>query len=207
MSGLGIKYRVSLAVIAIMLVGCMFIGSSYAYWKVEKVQTNPNIIKTGCFDIEWINESSSINLDKAYPISNAKGLASADKYTFTIHNNCTIAADYNLYLNVLDVSSKISSTIKGQIPTDLIMYALQKTTDSYAVVNNLSTCTNSINDIDNFDNKSLITSSRIIGDGHLAPGASDSYILRLWINEVATVGINYYRFEADVATIATAANE
>lgn len=214
---LSLKYRVTLAVIAILFVICLFVGSTYALWQIQEVQKTENVINSGCFDITFEAETNTINLTNTYPISDQKGLR-LKPYTFTIKNNCTVKADYTLYLNVMNITKDESSKIMGQIPDNNIKYSLKKTTDSQAVVN-LITADEKINpDKEAFKDASNIKTSYILDEGTLtgataepdgainSDGESVTYELRLWIDEKATTAINYYRFEAQVATIARAIN-
>ena len=218
MSGLSLKYRMSLAVIAIMLVGCMFLGSSYALWKVEFEQESENVIKTGCFDTVFENaeNSESINLDKAYPVDNEKGLKTTP-YNFTIHNKCSIDANYKLYLNTLKIdvnnSDDRNQRVAGKIPDNLIMYILTKegaTNGTAQTVNNLTQNTETTSF--EFDEGQKLETSYILDDGEgsngifLKAGESKQYSLKLWISSAATTAINYQRFEAQIATIAYAVN-
>ncbi len=220
MSGLRLRYRISLAVIAIMLVCCMFLGSSYALWKLEFTQTQENVIKTGCFDVvfEDAENSTSINLNKAYPISDTKGLETKP-YKFTIKNNCTIDANYKLYLNVLKITANAENDknkkVSGQLPMDKIKYTLKKPNDVNETANLLSTLKSKENpEVASFEFEpgQELDKSYILDDGENSEGillkahSSVNYELKLWISEDATVSNNYQRFEAQLATIAYAVN-
>lgn len=188
-----LRYRIPLAIIAIMLVITMFLGSSYALWKVTKYQETANVIETGCFELSFTEQSSSISLKNTYPITDEKGLKTTP-YMFTLKNTCTIAADYKVYLNTLEpTGTKITDT--------LIKYSLQKTGGSVAVASLLSGAT--VNkDVTNFTyDKNLLTSYEI-ATGTLQPEESAQYSLRLWIDESATTAINGQSFEAGIATVA-----
>ena len=213
-----LRYKIPLALIAIMIVITMFIGSSYALWRVTDYQASVNVIGTGCFEIEFNDtNSSSINLANAYPISNEKGLVTKP-YTFTIKNNCTIDAEYKVYLNTLNVE-------QNKIPDNLIEYSIKKSGDVTAVANLLSSAT--LNDETSqfsYDNKSLLN-SYIIATGNLKgrstenvdDGEQETYNLRLWIDESAeniksgepetdkTID-ETYSFEAAISTVAYATN-
>lgn len=207
MSNLSYKSRLSLAAITIMLVVCMFLGSSYALWKIEKVQENPNVINTGCIDIEFIeNTSGNINLTNAYPISDEKGLADTypNKYNFTIHNSCTIDVDYHLYLNSLKVA--VAGTVKGKIDDSLIKYALYEQGKNGITAQSFTEDKKN-KETESFTKKSQISASYKIAEGTLAKDAEIKYTLRLWISDTATKTINNYGFEANLATIAYARNK
>lgn len=193
-----LRYRIPLAVIAVMMVATMFLGSSYALWKVTKYQETANVIETGCFELTFTEQSSSINLTNTYPITDEKGLKTTP-YTFTITNTCTIDADYTVYLNTLQ-------TTKSKIDDGLIKYSLFKTGDSVATANLLTSATVNT-DVSSFTyDKTLLTSYSLVS-GSLAQNESAQYSLRLWIDESATTAINGYAFEAGIATVAYATGE
>ncbi len=217
MSGLSLRYRISLAVIAIMLVCCMFLGSSYALWKVEFEQAQENVIKTGCFEVEIedYNGSTSINLEKAYPISNDKA-STLTPYTFTVSNKCTIDANYKLYLNTLKIEdNKLEDRNQrkaGKIPDNLIMYILTKEDATNGTAQTVSSLTKNENETTSFEfepGQELETSYILDGEENginLKAGEKKKYSLKLWISSEADTNINYKRFEAQIATIAYAVN-
>lgn len=190
-----LRYRIPLAVIAIMMVITVFLGSSYSLWKITKYQPTANVIETGCFELTFTEQSSSINLTNAYPIKDEKGLKTTP-YTFTLKNTCTIDADYIVYLNTL-------KTTGTKIDDSLIKYSLLKTGDSINVANPLSTA--SVNsDISSFTYDKELLTSYSLATGSLAQNEQVQYNLRLWIDESATTSINGYTFEAGIATLAYA---
>lgn len=192
---MSLKYRIPLAMIAIMLVATMFVGSSYAYWKVTKSQTSANVIETGCFKLTFTEQTSSISLKNTYPMSDTKGL-STTPYTFTITNTCTIDANYVIYLNTLQPT-------KTKISDSLINYSLTKSTDSASVANALTSA--DVNtDVSNFSYSKTLLTSYTLATGTLAQNASAKYSLRLWIDDAATTAINGYGFEAAIASVAYA---
>lgn len=60
---------------------------SYAYFIKSINQENKSLVKSGCFNIELIENSDAINIDNLYPITGeeAKNLK---PFTFTIKNTC-----------------------------------------------------------------------------------------------------------------------
>lgn len=208
MGNMRLRYRIPLAVIAILMVITLTVGSSYALWTVTKSQSTANVINSGCFRIEFLEKSSSINLTNTYPIKDEKGMATTP-YKFTVKNTCTIDADYMIYLNTVNLDSNIN-----KISDDLIKYSIIKEGDSTSVANLLSSAT--IN-----SDKALFTDEVLnaetyfdksyeIAGGTLAASSSDggtdggeaTYYLRLWIDSSATTAINNYNFEAAVYSVA-----
>lgn len=226
MSNMRLRYRLPLAMIAIMLVVTLTIGSSYAFWKLTKDQSTANIIRTGCFDVKFEEDSNSISLDKAYPVTDAKGLTTAP-YTFTLTNTCAMTADYTIYLNVKKLANKI--------PDNYIKYALTRT-GTVVDVTNKSLLSNANKNIDKtlFNTEDTtppvsdsIETSYMIGGRFneeepdsitvtLQKNESVTYHLRLWIDETAIAhdkidevtkeviqeGISGRPFEASIYAIA-----
>lgn len=203
----------------------LFIGSSFALWKVTIYQETSNKIESGCFQLTFNDASTpSINLSNAYPISDENGRLS-DPYTFTIANNCTVDAKYTIYLNTFKASALKTA---NKISDELIHYHLVKDGGTEIAEQTLNKNTN-INtlDLNNFKDKDKIDTSYIISDGSLkggvksetgviTPGDSVTYSLRLWIDSKGCSSTdtticqakyhldNTYGFEAQVASIAYA---
>ena len=198
-----LRYRIPLAVIAIMMIGLMFLGSSYALWRVTKYQQTENMIETGCFNISF-SDKNSINLTNAYPVNDTKGLQLVP-YEFTIQNTCNVKASYTIYLNTLETGAT-------EIPYNLIKYSLQKIGGASSVAKTLSAA--KVNrDTSSFSYDKALKSSYTLetsegeAKGILAENESVKYNLRLWIDESATTAINGYKFEAAVSTIAYAISD
>lgn len=197
-----LKYRIPLALIAILIVVTLFIASSYALWKVTIYQETENIIETGCFSLSF-EEADSINLDNTYPMPNESGMKTKP-YQFTIRNTCTVDAKYTIYLNTLAVNGT-------KLDDSLIKYSLIKTGGAVAVATNLDSAKTNF-DTSHFTFDKKILKSYEIGSGTLQgstsetsnDGAFDTYELRLWIDEEATNEIAGQTFEAGISTIAYA---
>ncbi len=210
-----LRYRIPLAVIAIFMVMTLFMASSYALWKVTIYQETENIIETGCFSLEFKDESSSINLGNTYPMSNESGMKTIP-YIFTVKNTCTVDAKYTIYLNTLEVDGV-------KLEDSLINYSLVKVDGALATAQTLDTAkTNMDTSHFTFTKKILksyeLETSTLKGktDENSDDGGSATYSLRLWIDEsgknavrdkegnVITPGIEGQTFEAGISTIATA---
>ena len=73
----------TILIVALLLV--VFIGSiSYALWSVTLEQTDSNIVKTGCFTVDMVEETDEINLPEEYPVLDSEGK------TYTPFTLCTI---------------------------------------------------------------------------------------------------------------------
>ncbi len=212
-------YRVSLAVISIAMVAVLFVSSSYALWKVTSVQENENIIKSGCFVVDLQSEGESIRLDNTYPMEDEKGLKQ-QPYVFTIKNNCTLDAQYTIYLSELVDDASKNNTLN----IDLINYSFMEQGGAVATAKKLSALTSEQSKLTNSASSLSFEGKKIDATYELATGTlkgkkvnvqsgtevtekegeSKTYELRLWIDENATNEIFGKSFEAGVSAIAYA---
>ncbi len=59
--------------IGLLMVICITIGVSYAYWRLTLSQTGTNKIMSGCLELTLTNEENAINLEDAYPLTDEEG--------------------------------------------------------------------------------------------------------------------------------------
>ncbi len=113
-----------ITVASICLVLLIVIGGTYAYWTTTKVQEDKNVINTTCLKLIYENKTlagnttSPINLEKAYPISDAEG-KSLTGYTFTLKNECDSYVSYNVNLESLKEVAEGSRINSDNIDTIL----------------------------------------------------------------------------------------
>ena len=172
-----LKYKISLAIIVLLMVGCFMTYQSYALY-VANLSGNDNNLNVGCFAIEFSESSTSISLDNTYPISDTKGLTIAP-YTFTITNKCTTDASYSVILSSLTTNGIDDSNIK------YVIYENTKPTSG-----TLLTSATSYTDTSNLANVKNRKNSYQVATGGLkgAPeengtGGSKTYNLILWLDE------------------------
>lgn len=202
-----LRYSIPLTVIAILFVITMFIGSSYSLWKVTEYQQTENVIRTGCFELAFTEQSSSINLTNTYPMSDEKGLKTTP-YLFTLTNTCDIDASFSIYLNTFEAKNG-----ETKIDDRYIKYIIGETNASSSVGQNLSSAQKNT-DISNFQygaGNKIATSYEIATgtlkgntNSELLNGESASFSFRLWIDSSATTAINGQTFEAAISTVAYA---
>ena len=154
---------VSLSVILTLLLG---IGVSYSLWNISVSQDKVNTAMTSCFDITYSSESSAINLEKQYPISDEAG-SKLTPYTFKITNNCDINAYYKINLETLNISN---------IDTRFIKTSLNNTNPQ--VVNRYNETETSLK------NGKV---SNTLKSGYLPVGSSLSFDLRVWLDYDMTI--------------------
>ena len=153
----------SLSVILTLLLG---IGVSYSLWNISVSQDKVNTAMTSCFDITYSSESSAINLEKQYPISDEAG-SKLTPYTFKITNNCDINAYYKINLETLNTSN---------IDTGFIKASLNNTNPQ--VINKYNGTEVSLK-----NGKVANT----LKSGYLPVGGSISFDLRVWLDYDTTI--------------------
>ena len=188
-----LKYKILMAIIAVSIGLCLMIYQSYALWVVT-LSGQENIVEVGCFNIEFIENTSSIALSNSYPVSDEKGM-SGEAYSFTITNKCTVDSAYQVTLNTLNANT---------MGDDKVKYVIYKDSESKPSVGSL------VNSAPINADKGNITvtdlkESYIIASGELkgaseenGTGESHTYNVYLWIDENAGNEVENTRFEASI---------
>ena len=184
-----------ISIVAISIV--VLVSTSYGLWVAIFHQTNTNTVTTSCFELEFTESSSAVNLTNAYPITDEKGLRSTP-YTFKIKNICDTKAGYIVTLNTLKISG-------NKIPDNLIKYVFYESTATVNIGAYLSNAT--INtDTENIETSLPIITSYEVATGTLGKNEEKQYMLKLWIDESATTAINGYGFESSINVNSYATN-
>ena len=188
-----LKYKILMAIIAVSIGLCLMIYQSYALWVVT-LSGQENIVEVGCFNIEFIENTSSIALSNSYPVSDEKGM-SGEAYSFTITNKCTVDSAYQVTLNILNANT---------MGDDKVKYVIYKDSESKPSTGSL------VNSAPINADKGNITvtdlkESYIIASGELkgaseenGTGESHTYNVYLWIDENAGNEVENTRFEASI---------
>ncbi len=192
------RYKLSLLVIGLMLIGCLYITQSYALWVMTDEQTNENEVEVGCFSIGFTEASESINLNNTYPVIDSIGLNS-NPYVFTLSNTCTVNNSYIITLNTINTNTLDASKIK---------YALYKSGEEKPEVGSkLSNVNNDTEylDIENLGVSYILDTGILNGgtkvDGEVSGGGEVTYNLYLWIDETAGNEVEGQTFEASINVI------
>ena len=172
-----LKYKISLAIIVLLMVGCFMTYQSYALY-VANLSGNDNNLNVGCFAIEFSESSTSISLDNTYPISDTKGLTIAP-YTFTITNKCTTDASYSVILSSLTTNGIDDSNIK------YVIYENTKPTSGTLLTSATSyTDTSNLANVKNRKNSYQVATGGLKGaTEENGTGGSKTYNLILWLDE------------------------
>lgn len=152
--------NVQVAIVVILFI-ITFFAISYGAFFTLRTQSDDNVILSGCFSTTFTNESQSISLAKALPMSDEEGIATTP-YSITINNTCNMYAKYYV----------IISSTTGSFSSNYINYQYNSSevgTLGSAPANTLGT-------------DSGYSDSRIIATGTLANGGSITYNIRLWLN-------------------------
>ena len=196
-----IRYKLSLLLIGLMLIGCLYVGQSYALWIIHEQQTNENNVEVGCFSIGFTEDSESINLNNTYPMRDSLGLSS-NPYTFTIKNTCTINNNYIVTLNTINTNTLDASKIK---------YAIYKSTETKPEVGSklteINPNTENLN-VENLGTSYILDTGILTGgtkvDDTVSGGEEVTYNLYLWIDDIAGNEVEGQTFEASINIINSA---
>ncbi len=151
--------KVRLTLLIILLI-TLIIGSTYALWKITKIQTGLNKLASNCYDVEF-SEQDNIVLEEAIPILNSEG-EKLTPYTLSIKNTCDAETKYQVNLEVTD-NSLNSKYID-----------LKVNSDDYKILNKYATSEGILEE--NLE-------SYKIGEGHLRKNQVINYEIRLWMDE------------------------
>jgi len=169
------KYKITLIIISILLLFCITLGASYAYWQLTHNQTGDNNLATGCFEVTFEETGNNISLTNTFPIIDQEGLE-LTPYKFKIKNTCTIDSEYYVTLNSLGNTNTL-------INENSIKYAFDLSTKKYPTPKILGTASENTEtsgiDIDN------LIKSYYLKAGYLRAGEEKEFSLYLWMDQDA----------------------
>lgn len=186
---------------------CFLLASFFAYytyslWNPTYSQSDVNKITAGCFELQISDlnenqESTSINLKNAYPMTEDKGL-STSPYLLNITNICDVPSEYTVILNKFETTTLSDSLIRYHISNseDSLASLLLSDTPILSLDDNIK------NEIETEQGMSIIQSYNL-SSGYLNKGESASYELRIWLDYNATKDEMNKRFEAGVMVLST----
>ena len=174
----------------------VFMGVSYAWFRLKLTQTNSNVIGTRtCLDATLTEETSKITLSDAFPISDEDGLKQTP-FTFTLKNNC------DSYVKVyITIDSKYRTSTNGAYLKDSFLkvnLSSKGTTDGSSVLLGSQTLT----ELEG-TNKGYI----LVTTG-LKASEEKSYDLRVWMDGETSIsdGLNK-NWEGKIVVVGVADNE
>ena len=161
------KKNIMFVGVSICLLILLGIGLSYSMWNMRVSQDTDNVISTtDCFDITLANQSNTIKLDNAYPITDTKG-KTLTPFTFSIKNVCDMAVAYTVSLESLKETTLASDYLKVMVNNN-----------EPQLLNGLST-TDVVN--------TTSIESRVLDTGTLFKNNTKEYSIRLWIDYNTTL--------------------
>ena len=156
--------RITLTVIGVLLMISLVMGISYAAWRLTLSQTTANTVNTSCFNITF-KEENAILLENTFPMYDEDG-KTLTPYTFTIKNNCSAYATYQIQLEIINTSTLKDEYLKIMIDekNPVILNTLQS------------------------GEKTLSEASRayIIDNNALDVNEEKTYNIRVWLDENVT---------------------
>ena len=152
------KRRNIMLIVLIVLLVLVIVALSYAAFRFAKPGQRDNVITLGTLELTLI-EGNTINLVDTYPLTDSEGLA-LEGYDFTLKNTGTVAVDYAIYLDNIEI---ISPDVK--LDDMYLKYSLDK---------------NSIKGNADYLNNLGVDGSRILDQGTLESNEQNSYVLRVW---------------------------
>ncbi len=158
------KIKIILIIVSLFLVASLVIGASYAVWLLSNVQDTENFVSTECFDIDFVEKSSEINIASAIPISDEEGQVT-DPYTFSLENICDLTAYYSVNVEVFDTTTLDHGLLKVSLDSDTPM---------------------AVSDGD----QNLASGDSTIYElysGYLNPGKTVTHDFRMWLDYLATL--------------------
>jgi len=191
------NHKIILIVISILLLFCVTIGISYAYWQITHKQKNANIINSGCFEVTFEETGSDITLTNAFPISNQKGLA-LTPYKFKIKNTCTIDSEYYVTLNSFGETSTL-------LNENSIKYAFDFSTKTSPTPKILGDSPEN-SETSNIDINNLIKSYYLKG-GYLRALEEIEFSLYLWVDQDAPMSEMNKKFASKIYITNVATDE
>ena len=164
-----------LKVIGLLGLFLLVFGLSYALFTVTLNGTKKVKVKTGKLELQLLDENNQditdpenagyvINLDNAVPTSDEDGLQTS-AFTFKLKNNGSIDASYTIYLDDVALESG-----ENRLPDSAVRYSLTKNGSS--------------------DNPQDLTTigtnpNRKLDEGIIKKDATNTYTLKIWIDEEA----------------------
>ncbi len=197
-----LRYKISLVVVAFLIIASLFLVQSYALW-LTTYEGQENILSVGCFDVALEELSKPISLNNTYPMSDQKGLTQTP-YKFTIKNTCNTSADYVITLNTLKTATMDKSKIKFAFTTGTDVPTSGVNLGTYAsVASNINTdlaYLQTANILGDTLNESIILQKGTLKNEN----DTETFNLYLWVDQTAGNEVQGQKFVASVNVLANA---
>ena len=161
------RKKIMLLLIGIVLLLGVLIGVSYAWWTFRATQESVNTIKSDCLKVEFIDDTEAIHLEKAYPITDYEA-EKLKAYRFTIKNTCNTSIVYDVSMEMLEEENRLLSEY----------IAVEFDGEEKKLLNTFTETTPTL---------SSAVEGRYLTHGELRGLESQSYSIKLWIDESVTI--------------------
>ena len=173
-----VKKNAYLLLIALILL----IGGTYAWFKLTIDNSKTNIIRAGKLKINLVDCEKDLILKNAVPVSDSKGMQS-EVCTFKVENTGTTSIDYSVYLDDTD-----ELTTDERMNDKYVKFGLIKN-DGDPKIGELPT--------------TGVNPDRVLTSEKISGSTTDTYKLRVWINQDADNGVMGTIFAGKVRVDAT----
>ena len=157
------KKKYIILCVGMLLILCICIGLSYAYYMFNISQKNSNAITGDCFRISF-EGTDNINLNNATPMEESEA-NNLTPYTFTIRNICNTDADFDIDVETLNTTDMELNSIRFKIDDyeSNILGSLRSKDSQYYINDN-------------------VKSSHTIKTSSLLAGEEKTFNVRFWID-------------------------
>ncbi len=154
----------------LILIGGILLGTSYGFWKIDKIQKLSNNLTVDCLNLELSDVTDAINLEKARPISDVQA-KSLKPYEFKITNTCSSTISYSVNLEVMEIENQLKSEY----------VAVSFNNEPKEILNTKQTVTPTYKGDDYTANEAYF-----LTNGEIKGGEEINYTIKLWIDENVT---------------------
>ena len=166
----------------LLIVLILLIGATYAWFTLTINNSKTNIIRAGKLKINLVDCEKDLVLKNAVPVSDNKGMQS-EVCTFKVENTGTTSIDYSVYLDDTD-----ELTTDERMNDKYVKFGLIKN-DGDPKIGELPT--------------TGVNPDRVLTSEKISGSTTDTYKLRVWINQDADNGVMGTIFSGKVRVDAT----
>ena len=166
----------------LLIVLILLVGATYAWFTLTIDNSRTNIIRAGKLKINLVDCEKDLVLKNAVPVSDNKGMQS-EVCTFKVENTGTTSIDYSVYLDDTD-----ELTTDERMNDKYVKFGLIKN-DGDPKIGELQT--------------TGVNPDRVLTSEKISGSTTDTYKLRVWINQDADNGVMGTIFSGKVRVDAT----
>jgi|GEM_PF-2413236 len=218
------KDKVLLLSIGILLVLAIIVGASYALWRGTHEQTDANIVYTSCFEIEFSEITSGLDVANVFPLEEEEG-KKTDAYVFTIKNICDVSAEYSVAVEVLNTTTLSKNLLRVMLDNnsstiltnnEIAETTINNATNSYVIFEGILSASSEVNheyrqwidysaSYNDSYNKvietkvvvnSIASMTKELSEGIISINTPEQF-LKIGTDEILAIGGSYYKFSSD----------